>query len=266
MQTGLKEAPRRGPLPRFNRLMQFPLGQILSNPALALLERYRTLFPPLLAGLGVILLAWAFVQISSEMVEGDTRVFDMLLLRAAQSLRAGYPWVAEVMRDLSGLGSTAVLALFTAATVGYLALVSARALALLVATAVITGSVGVSLFKVGFGRGRPAADFAELIAPGLSFPSGHAGVSAIVFLTLGALLAVTRGRAAERMYILAMASLMTLLVGLSRIVLGVHWATDVLAGWAFGAAWALVWLMLARKLARRNAVVEPGDGRNQQPG
>jgi hypothetical protein len=142
------------------------------------------LFLTLLAGLGVVLLAWAFIQLSSEMVEGDTRAFDTQLLWAAQSLWSGQPWVAEVMRDLSGLGSTAVLTLFTAVPVGYLALVSARATALLVATAVITGSVGVSWLKEGFGRLRPAADFAELVAPGLSFPSGHAGVSAIVFLTL----------------------------------------------------------------------------------
>jgi undecaprenyl-diphosphatase len=218
------------------------------------------LFVPLLAGLLVVLLAWAFIQLSSEMVEGDTRGFDMALLQAARSLRAGQPWVAEVMRDLSGLGSTAVLALFTTVTVGYLALVSARVTALLVATAVVTGSLCVSGLKAGFGRLRPAADFAELIAPGLSFPSGHAVVSAIVYLTLGALLASTRSRAIERTYILAMASLMTWLVGLSRIALGVHWATDVLAGWAFGAAWALVWLLLARKLARAPTAVKPDAG------
>jgi undecaprenyl-diphosphatase len=219
------------------------------------------LFLPLVAGLVVVLLAWAFIQINSEMVEGDTRRFDMLLLKAAQSLRAGQPWVSEVMRDLSGLGSTAVLTLFTVVTVGYLALVLARAMALLVFTAVITGSVSVSLLKAGFGRVRPGADFAELIAPGLSFPSGHAGVSAIVFLTLGALLASTRSHAIERMYILAMASLMSLLVGLSRIALGVHWATDVLAGCAFGAAQALVWLLLARRLVRSRYAVETEDGR-----
>jgi undecaprenyl-diphosphatase len=149
------------------------------------------------------------------------------------------------------------LALFTTVTVGYLALVSARVTALLVATAVVTGSLCVSGLKAGFGRLRPAADFAEHIAPGLSFPSGHAVVSAIVYLTLGALLASTRSRAIERTYILAMASLMTWLVGLSRIALGVHWATDVLAGWAFGAAWALVWLLLARKLARGPTAVKP---------
>lgn len=230
------------------------------NPAVPRHDRHPSLFLPLLAGLVVALLAWAFIQISSEMLEGDTRAFDTLLLQSAQSLRASQPWVAEVMRDLSGLGSTTVLALVTAVTVGYLALVSARVTALLVATAVITGSVGVSWLKAGFGRARPGAEFAQLVAPGLSFPSGHAGVSAIVFLTLGALLASTRIRAMERTYILAMASLLTLLVGLSRIALGVHWATDVLAGWSFGAAWALAWLLLARRLARSKPAVEPDGG------
>jgi undecaprenyl-diphosphatase len=160
------------------------------------------------------------------------------------------------MCELSGLGSTAVLALFTVVTVGYLALVSARATALLIATAVFTGSVGVSWLKVGFGGMRPADHLAELVTPGLSFPSGHAGVSALVYLTFGALLARTRTRAIERLYLLAMASLMTLLVGLSRITLGVHWATDVLAGWTFGAAWAVVWWLLSLPLARKLSATE----------
>jgi undecaprenyl-diphosphatase len=85
----------------------------------------------------------------------------------------------------------------------------------------------------------------------MSFPSGHATIAAIVFLTIAALIASTRTRASEQTYILAMATLMALLVGLSRMALGVHWATDVVAGWAFGAAWALAWLLLARGLTRR---------------
>ena len=87
----------------------------------------------------------------------------------------------------------------------------------------------------------------------MSFPSGHATISAIVFLTVAALLANTRIRAVERTYIMAMATLMALLVGLSRIALGVHWATDVAAGWALGTAWALAWLLCARGLARTSA-------------
>jgi undecaprenyl-diphosphatase len=185
------------------------------------------------------------------MVEGDTHAFDVAVLRAAQNFRVGHAWVAEAMRDLSGLGSTAVLTLFTVVAVGYLAVVRARPIALLMAAAVITGSVGVSLLKAQFGRPRPGLDFAELIAPGMSFPSGHATISAIVFLTIAALIASTRTRAGEQTYILVMATLMAMLVGLSRIALGVHWATDVVAGWAFGAAWALAWLLLARRLARR---------------
>lgn len=240
--------------------MASPFRQLLSTIVSARLDRYRSLLLPLLAGLTAALLAWGFVQLSSEMVEGDTRAFDMKILRTAQSLRAGQPWLAEVMRDLSGLGSTTVLTLFTSVTVGYLALVSARTTALLVAAAVISGSVGVSGLKDAFGRLRPTADFADLVAPGLSFPSGHAGVSAIVFLTLGALLASTRTRSIERAYILSMASLMTLLVGLSRITLGVHWATDVLAGWSFGAAWAVIWLLLARRLNRSILVARTDHG------
>jgi undecaprenyl-diphosphatase len=228
-------------------------GRLRSTLLSAELDQRRSLVLPLLGGLAVVLLAWAFIQISGEMLAGETQSFDMLVLRAAHSVRAAHPWVAEVMRDLSGLGSAVVLTLFTVVTVGYLVLVSARALALLVATAVITGSVGVSVLKVAFARARPAAEFAELVTPGLSFPSGHAGNSAIVFLTLGALLASTRSHSIERAYILGVASAMTLLVGLSRVALGVHWATDVLAGWAFGAIWALVWLLLARQFARRFA-------------
>jgi undecaprenyl-diphosphatase len=177
----------------------------------------------------------------------------MAVLRAAQSFRVGHPWVAEVMRDLSGLGSTVVLTLFTVVAVGYLAIVRARPIALLVAAAVITGALGVSVLKAQFGRSRPGAAFAELAAPGMSFPSGHATISAIVFLTVAALIASTRRRTVEQTYILATAALMALLVGLSRIALGVHWATDVAAAWAFGAAWALVWLLLARRLARGSA-------------
>ncbi|MES2880105.1 MAG: phosphatase PAP2 family protein [Pseudomonadota bacterium] len=215
------------------------------------LERYQSLLKPLLIGCAAAVLAYVFAKLGSEIGEGETHFFDMQVLELARSLRAGHPWLASVMRDLSGLGSTAVLTLFTVATVGYLALVSARATAVLVLASVMSGSVLVSVFKAAFGRVRPDIGYAEFMVPSLSFPSGHASMSAIVFLTLGVLIAVTRRRLAERAYILMTASLLTALVGLSRVALGVHWATDVLGGWAFGAAWAIAWLLLARQLARR---------------
>ena len=218
----------------------------------ASVERYPSLLKPLLIVLVATLLALAFALLGSEVGEGDTLFFDMQLLQRAQALRAGHPWLAEVMRDLSGLGSTVVLTLFTVATVGYLGLVSQRALALCVATSVISGTVLVSVFKATFGRMRPDLAYAELAASGLSFPSGHASMSALVFLTIGALIASSHTRVSERLYILLTAGLMTLLVGLSRVALGVHYATDVLGGWAFGSAWAIVWLLLGRFVVSRN--------------
>jgi undecaprenyl-diphosphatase len=208
-------------------------------------DRFRKLTKPLLAGLCSALLLLAFAHIGSEVAEGETHAFDVAVLHAAQRLRLGQPWVTEVMRDLSGLGSEAVLTLFTTIAVLYIALLQRRRLAVLVASSVISGTALVSLFKAMFGRSRPDGAFSELVVSSLSFPSGHASMSAIVFLTVGVLLASTRSAWAERSFILAASGLMTLLVGLSRVAMGVHWATDVIGGWAFGSAWALLWLLLS---------------------
>ncbi|WP_310383492.1 phosphatase PAP2 family protein [Roseateles sp.] len=230
-------------------------GLINAATTLTAVQRLRarlggdaSLVKALLVGLLAVLLLLAFVVGGAEVMEGDTRSFDVYLLQRAQSLRAGHPWLAAIMRDFSALGSTAVMTLFTLISVGYLTLVSARVTALLVATSVCTGAVFVQILKAAFGRLRPEAGFADLVATGLSFPSGHTSMSAIVFLTLGALIASTRSRVPERLYVLAAAALLALLVGVSRVLLGVHWATDVLGGWAFGAAWAMAWLLLARFL------------------
>lgn len=200
---------------------------------------------PVAVGFAAAALIMLFMVLASEIAEGETRAFDTAVLHAAQALRAGHPWVSDVMRDLSGLGSTVVLTLFTVAACGYLMLAGARVLSALLACAVASAALLVLVLKAFFGRDRPHAAFADFLASGLSFPSGHASMSAVVFLTFGALLAGTRGRLRERIYILALAGGMALLVGLSRVALGVHWATDVLGGWAFGAAWAIVWLLMA---------------------
>jgi len=215
--------------------------------------RYESLVRPLLIGLAAVLLALAFAHLGSEILDRETETFDMSVLHRAQTLRTDHPWISDVMRDISGLGSTTVLTLFTVATVGYLLLIAVRITALVLGSAVIAGSVLVSVFKAAFGRLRPDPAFAELVAQGLSFPSGHASMAAIVFLTIGALTASTRARLAERMFILGTAAVFTLLVGLSRVALGVHWATDVLGGWTYGTAWALAWLLIARRLSRRGA-------------
>ena len=223
--------------------------------------RHQPLQRPLLVGLAVgfaaALFGLAFAELAGEVAEGDTRSFDTALLHFAQSLPGAHPWAMDVMRDLSSLGSTTALTLLTVFSVGFLLIVQARRTAVLVLASVVSGLVVVSVFKTVFGRLRPDPSFAHVMVTGLSFPSGHASMSAIVFLTLGALIASTRSRMAERSFILAAAVLSTVLVGVSRVALGVHWATDVLGGWAFGAGWALVWLLLDRWLGNRSAPAIP---------
>jgi undecaprenyl-diphosphatase len=222
-------------------------------PRVARRARFTPIFQSLLVGLVAALLLVAFVSLGGEVLEGDTSVFDGYILRHVQLWRTGHPGFVSAMRDLSGLGSTVVLTVVVLLSVGYLLLVSARTTALLVAASAISATALVSVFKSVFSRVRPDAAFAELVAPGLSFPSGHATMSAAIFLTMGALLASTRSRGQERVYILFAAAVLTVLVGLSRVGLGVHWATDVLAGWAFGSAWAMVWLLVARGSTHRAA-------------
>ena len=200
----------------------------------------------------MLTLAVVFAVLGGEVTEGDTKAFDLTLLAAARSSRVAHPWLSSVMRDLSGLGSPTVLTLVTVSAVGYLALAKARSTAFLLAASAITGSALVSILKGSYGRLRPDPAFADFVATGLSFPSGHATSSAVVYLTLGALFASTRARMTERAYILGIAAVVAALVGISRIALGVHWATDVLGGWAIGAAWAMLWLMVANFTARRS--------------
>lgn len=212
--------------------------------------RVRGLLRPLVIGGAAALLAAGFLLLGGTVLEGDTHALDDRVLRAAQALRAAHPDVAAAMRDLSGLGSTTVLTLCVAVGAGYLLLVGRRTTALLVIASSLSGAFLVGTFKSGFGRARPDPQFAELVVGGLSFPSGHATMSAAVYLTLGALLAATRSAWTERAYVLASAALLAGLVGTSRVVLGVHWLTDVLGGWAFGSAWAIGWLLVARSLRR----------------
>ena len=233
-------------------------------------QRQFLLLRVLGGGLVAVVSTLAFVLLAGEVVEGDTRAFDLLLLHTAQSLQAAHPRWFEPVRDFSGLGSTAVMTVLTTLTVGYLALVSLRTSALLVAASVFSGALCVKVLKVAFGRARPDTAYAELVATTLSFPSGHATMSAVVFLTLGALVAHTRTRWIERLYILGAAAVMTLLVGMSRVALGVHWATDVLAGWAFGSAWAIAWLLWAgfverRRLSKQNEKCPAVPGASARP-
>ena len=196
---------------------------------------------------------WGFVELASEVTEGDTEKFDHAVLLAMRD--AGDPrnplgpgWVEEMGRDFTALGGIAVLTMATLAIVGYLILDGKRRVAVVVLVATM-GALSVStVLKHAFDRPRP-----ELVPHGsivytASFPSGHSMLAASTYLTLGALLARVQRRRRMKAYILLVAILATILVGISRVYLGVHWPTDVLAGWTAGAGWALLCWLLARWL------------------
>jgi undecaprenyl-diphosphatase len=159
-------------------------------------------------------------------------------------------------RDFTALGGVAVLLMITLAVVGYLILADKQRIAVFVFAAVCGGLVLSSLFKTAFDRPRPDLVPHLSYVYSASFPSGHSMMSAITYLTLGALLArIHKGRALK-IYFLGLAMLLTFAIGLSRIYLGVHWPTDVIAGWAAGASWAILCWLVALWLQQRR-VVEP---------
>src|SRR5260221_2136930 len=203
-----------------------------------------------LAALGV-LAAWAlaFVKVVGEVGEGETHDLDRAVLVALSdptdmSRPMGPQWLKLTAIDLPSLGSLACLGLIVLIVAGLFAsLRSFREASILLVSA--GGGLLISqVLKSWFGRARPDAIFQAVPAINASFPSGHALLSAVVFLTLGSMAARFTTRRRVKVYMLACAIVLTLLVGVSRVYLGVHWPTDVLAGWCLGAAWATAcWLV-----------------------
>ena len=192
-------------------------------------------------------------------MDGDTHEVDQALLLSMRnpadlSDPIGPGWVEEIGRDITALGGNAILTLLTIAVMGYLLLDGKRRMAVVLIVATL-GALGVStLLKNTIDRERPDLVPHHTRVYTASFPSGHSMLAASTFLTMGALLARVQRRKRMKAYILLVAITATLLVGLSRVYLGVHWPTDVLAGWTAGAAWALSCWLLARWLQRRHEV------------
>ena len=202
---------------------------------------------------------WAFVGLAAEMLEGDLHEFDeriLLSLRTAGDLSnpIGGPQVEVAMRDLTALGGITVLTLLTLAVLAFLILRGQRASALFLAIAIVGGQVLSHLMKFSFARPRPELVPHIVEVSSASFPSGHSMMSAVTYLTLAVMLARTERRIRIRVFYIVVAAILTMLVGLSRVYLGVHWPSDVLGGWSLGAAWALgVWL-LARRMGEHGQI------------
>jgi undecaprenyl-diphosphatase len=230
-----------------------------------MLSRLQARFPSLQAdGLRLLglLLAVAgctllFIALSDEVAERDTQAFDervLLALRQPGNVAAprGPWWLARTAMDLTALGGGPVLVLVTTAVCGFLALVRHwRSLALVLGSTLGGLALNAAL-KSLFSRPRPTVvpHLTEVLSE--SFPSGHAMLSAIVYLTLGVLMAQLTEHRRLKLYVLGCALLLSFLIGLTRVYLGVHYPTDVLGGWVAGLAWALFVTVVAKAAKRRS--------------
>jgi undecaprenyl-diphosphatase len=200
------------------------------------------------------LAAAALIAASLGDADGHVRAWDEgILLALRQPMDPadpiGPPWLEIFFADVTALGSHAVVALFGLVVAGYLALLRQRAAILLLAATFVGGALLSQGLKLAFDRPRPelVAHLADFHTA--SFPSGHAMMSAIAYLTVASLLARVQPTLPLRRFVLGVGIATTVLVGASRVYLGVHWPTDVLAGWAIGAAWALSCRAAADRLA-----------------
>lgn len=201
-----------------------------------------------------------FILIATEVSGGETLSLDrkvLLSLRRPDLTPKGGEKVEEVMRDFTALGGTALLTLVTLSTAGFLILSGKKHMALFLFLAVAGGMLTSLALKDFYHRPRPDIVPHEDYVMTSSFPSGHSMLSALTYLTLGALLARSYTRKRLKAYFLSLAALLTGLVGFSRMYLGVHWPTDVLAGWTAGATWAILCWLGARWLQNRQQLERP---------
>jgi undecaprenyl-diphosphatase len=220
-----------------------------------LAPRDRSELAVLLGAVGILVLLLAFALLAAEVFEGDTQAFDnrvLMALRRAdnRSIPIGPPWLRAGALDITALGSPTVLGLATLAVCGFLLLQRMARTATFVFIATIGGWFLNETLKEVFQRARPAIVPHLQNVMTLSFPSGHAMNSAAVYLTLGALTMRLADRRVTKLYCMAAAMLLTFLVGTSRIFLGVHYPTDVLAGWLLGMTWALACWTVERRIER----------------
>lgn len=208
---------------------------------------------------GSVLIFAGVTDLVGEGAVHDTETRWMRHLRSAEdpSRPIGPPWLERWSRDITALGSGAVLTLVTLMVMGYLLIVSWHASAVLLLVSVCGGTLLTSVLKGFFNRDRPSVVPHLTDAFFQSYPSGHSMMSSVVYLTVAVILARTMKRRRLKVYCVSAALTLSLLVGLSRVYLGVHYPTDVLAGWAGGTAWALLCWLAAFWLERRGKV-EPG--------
>ena len=194
---------------------------------------------------------WLFLQLASEVSEGDLDTLDRKLLflfriPGQPGQPVGSLWLQEAMRDITALGGFTLLALISTAAVIGLLLYNKRRIAAVLAVAVIGAQLSSEFLKSFYDRARPDLVLHAVRVYSQSFPSGHSTTAAATYFTLAAIVATLETSRRGKILAFSLAAAITIAVGISRIYLGVHWPSDVLAGWIVGGGWALAaWLALS---------------------
>lgn len=214
------------------------------------------LWPVLIfAGLGALGFG---LHLTDEISDGESYRFDTwILVHLRQSANTAIPigpkWLELSATDLSALGGFTLQWLLGGAAVVFLLYIRKRAEAGWLAASVLGASLFNTVLKHSLHRARPEVVPHLTMVDNASFPSGHAMISAAILLTIGAMISETVKSTSARFYIMLFAAFLVFLIGLSRLYLGVHWPTDVLAGWCLGGVWALIVFAVNRLLRRRVA-------------
>jgi len=210
-----------------------------------------------LAALIVIALGiMTFIELADDMTESDGQAFDQSVLAmlrpfADPSRPWGPWWLKEAADDITSLGGISVLGLFATIAILFLIFQRKRLSALLLVLGLAGGVMLSEGLKSLFERERPPAAYQAVETINASFPSGHALLSAVFYLSLGVMLSRAFTQRRMKTYVMGVAILMTVLVGITRIYLGAHWASDVFAGWSVGAAWAMALWLMSHAIERR---------------
>jgi undecaprenyl-diphosphatase len=201
---------------------------------------HRRRLPVVLAGASVGAAGIAVVLLIGLAIGHWPFAFDRAIIVGLRDW-GGPSWLPKVAADVTALGGGVILTIVVLLATGLLAVQRLWLSAAATLAASISGGLVVSLVKTEVARPRPDLVDHLVQVSNMSFPSGHSANSAIVYLTLAGLASQVTVSAAARRYILVIAILMVGAIGCSRVYLGVHWPSDVLAGWSFGTLWALGW-------------------------
>ena len=219
--------------------------------------------PSLNAPLSLAVLSAGFLLLALAVRGGHTQSLDEAVVRGLRSAvdpaaTVGPRWLPESARDVTALGSLSVLLLTTVALSGFLALGRHFQALALVWTATLGGFLSSLWLKGFFDRARPSVVPHLTFTVTKSFPSGHAMLSAVTYLTLGALVAALVNDVRLKRYVVGCSVFIALLVGASRVYLGVHYPTDVVGGWLAGGFWAVASAWTTRRLRRESAALREG--------